>query len=1188
MNKSHASIIALTGFAALAFALTQAQAGLAAGPGAVPPAGNVVPTFNGLDILPSSGTKLSIDPISGAISNNIAGLPVIFTDSLGIGINAGGGLTFTGGGAITGKTQNVIFKDDGSGTTKIDALIPIFNSTVTAGPTDLPVMIADAAGLQMANDNKIPSLLITGTLGNMSNALGAVTVADDQGLTISNNSGVTSLAISGGDITFPAGALRSPTGTYPVKIFDNNGFEVGDEASNVFFKILGTGSILNPHITAGNNDPVLFNDGVTITAPGSLDKMLKITDTNGAAGAGSYIYFDTVNTDWTIGAKAPATSWDKEFAIRDYGAAQDRLVIDSAGNVGIGTNAPASKLEVDNATASTYVYLAGPNDGVDSYGTTYGVYGSALGTGVYGYAPQIGVRGWADNANGTGVYGSVSSATGANYGVYGSSDSSQGYGVVGKANSLSGTNYGLYGSTASSAGYGVYGTNNSGTAIYGISSGTAGGNAAVVGMQTGTSGATYGVYGANASSSGSAVYGTNSSTGYGGNFRNNSTGTGLYATNTGTGAAAIFEKGNVGIGTLTPWEKLIVYTSPSNWVGLAAANFAVYAQGPSYGVYGSGPVTGVYGQGGTYGLQGQTSVDSGIGLWAGSDATTGNGIGVYGRSQSSNGYGGSFANYSALTSPVNSTALRADSANGYGVMAWGISANAIAGSFSNTNDADPDADSSVKLAFYDTASSSDIAGQFTNWDGTTSVKSQVTMGAETYGLYSNYVAPVGATLRAAELYQATDATDNTKFAGGVGLIKGDAGRSMAGLYQAYNSVGTRVATVAIATLNNAIEASGSAYFTGKVGVGTTSPTSMLTVVSSSGGAAAIGSSTTVASGAQAVALGFGAKATGDYSTATGVNSNASGYGSVASGYTADVSGNYAIGIGYNANTSGLYGLALGQGATASSQGATSIGYNSSATNVYATALGTAATASDQESLAMGYYATASGANATAAGIGTTASGDQSTAMGYYTTATGTGATALGYKTTAQSYMSTVVGSFNSISGTTNSWVSTDPIFVVGNGSLAASPSNAMTVLKNGQVNATRLGMFYEVVTSAFNPQDGASFPTKNVDYQLNTAGTDATGSGRTTPKAYYVWESAAARWVLKMYCNAGDQYISMLFYQSMNANNAQYAPPMPVWPNGAYQISTEKTWGADLPGPATRTGGTSSYTGGILCFSPDG
>ncbi|MBI4647563.1 MAG: tail fiber domain-containing protein [Bacteroidia bacterium] len=86
---------------------------------------------------------------------------------------------------------------------------------------------------------------------------------------------------------------------------------------------------------------------------------------------------------------------------------------------------------------------------------------------------------------------------------------------------------------------------------------------------------------------------------------------------------------------------------------------------------------------------------------------------------------------------------------------------------------------------------------------------------------------------------------------------------------------------------------------------------------------------------------------------------------------------------------------------------------------------------------MGYFSTASGGSSTAMGVLTIASGGSSTAMGYYTT--------------AQPYASLAIGRYNIISGTYNSWVATDPLFIIGNGSGDAARSNAMTVLKNGNV-----------------------------------------------------------------------------------------------------------------------------------------
>lgn len=81
-----------------------------------------------------------------------------------------------------------------------------------------------------------------------------------------------------------------------------------------------------------------------------------------------------------------------------------------------------------------------------------------------------------------------------------------------------------------------------------------------------------------------------------------------------------------------------------------------------------------------------------------------------------------------------------------------------------------------------------------------------------------------------------------------------------------------------------------------------------------------------------------------------------------------------------------------------------------------------------------------------------ASGNYATiAGGYDNTASGVASTAMGTGTTAQAQNSLVIGRYNIISGTTTSWVETDPLFVIGNGSGDGNRSNAMTVLKNGNV-----------------------------------------------------------------------------------------------------------------------------------------
>ncbi len=107
-------------------------------------------------------------------------------------------------------------------------------------------------------------------------------------------------------------------------------------------------------------------------------------------------------------------------------------------------------------------------------------------------------------------------------------------------------------------------------------------------------------------------------------------------------------------------------------------------------------------------------------------------------------------------------------------------------------------------------------------------------------------------------------------------------------------------------------------------------------------------------------------------------------------------------------------------------------------------------ASGATSFTTGFGTNASGSTSTALGFATNASGSTSTAMGNATTASGEESTASGLATTAQAYVSTAIGTYNIGNGTTDTWVNTDPLFEIGNGTFS-TPNNAFTVLKNGNV-----------------------------------------------------------------------------------------------------------------------------------------
>jgi hypothetical protein len=115
------------------------------------------------------------------------------------------------------------------------------------------------------------------------------------------------------------------------------------------------------------------------------------------------------------------------------------------------------------------------------------------------------------------------------------------------------------------------------------------------------------------------------------------------------------------------------------------------------------------------------------------------------------------------------------------------------------------------------------------------------------------------------------------------------------------------------------------------------------------------------------------------------------------------------------------------------------GYNTISAADYSTAWGNSSSATQN-------YATAWGLNTNATGVA-------STAWGGSTTASGSVATAFGFATTAPSYAETVMGRYNTLytpDGITI-WNSNDRLFVIGNGTSTSNRSDALTVMKNGNV-----------------------------------------------------------------------------------------------------------------------------------------
>ena len=245
---------------------------------------------------------------------------------------------------------------------------------------------------------------------------------------------------------------------------------------------------------------------------------------------------------------------------------------------------------------------------------------------------------------------------------------------------------------------------------------------------------------------------------------------------------------------------------------------------------------------------------------------------------------------------------------------------------------------------------------------------------------------------------------------------------------------------------------------------------------------------TYASGDYAFAFGNNSRASDNYSFAFGKNADASHlYGfsfgneaiiggdySFAFGYQADANANYSFAFGDNSSSHEDYAFAFGNDASANNANSFSFGEttntagdftfvfgnNSNANGNYSFAFGKKTDANDDYSFAFGNEAYAQNINSVAFGAKTEARGDYSYSFGR--------------GGIARSYAETVVGIYSTDYTPTDSmsFITTDRLFVIGNGTADGSRSDALVMLKNG--NTTLNGAL-----TLSNGSDNYTFPSDN-------------------------------------------------------------------------------------------------------------
>jgi hypothetical protein len=247
-------------------------------------------------------------------------------------------------------------------------------------------------------------------------------------------------------------------------------------------------------------------------------------------------------------------------------------------------------------------------------------------------------------------------------------------------------------------------------------------------------------------------------------------------------------------------------------------------------------------------------------------------------------------------------------------------------------------------------------------------------------------------------------------------------------------------------------------------------------------------------------LGSGSYSTGYGAIAFGYQSSA--YSGVGIGYSSYASGTGSVSIGYSNYSYGNGTTSLGYDNTAQSSYSTSIGYS----NYVSSATGGVAIGYDNDTrnsygISIGYSNFVNGTGAAALGYDNSVSGAYAVALGRSNSASGHYSTAMGYDTTVSDYASTVIGQYNSSGSSAtsaSSFSTSNPAFVIGNGTSSGSLSDAFKVMFNGDAyisSSLYLGGTAVTSTAAeINYVDGV---TSNVQTQLDSKQATITGAATT-------------------------------------------------------------------------------------------
>ncbi|MGG7663887.1 tail fiber domain-containing protein [Dyadobacter sp. BHUBP1] len=154
---------------------------------------------------------------------------------------------------------------------------------------------------------------------------------------------------------------------------------------------------------------------------------------------------------------------------------------------------------------------------------------------------------------------------------------------------------------------------------------------------------------------------------------------------------------------------------------------------------------------------------------------------------------------------------------------------------------------------------------------------------------------------------------------------------------------------------------------------------------------------------------------------------------------------------WNDASVGNYSFATGLDTKASGEGAISMGKMSFASGINSVTIGSYLFSNAENAVAIGSGSEAAAEGTVALGTGVHATGYKSVAMGSLAIASGAQSTAIGAGTIAKSFGGVALGAYNNQSDPVVASSPLNRIFQVGNGTSDVNRSNALTILRNGNV-----------------------------------------------------------------------------------------------------------------------------------------